>query len=211
MLYKKVKISFMYAKSRFNRTILVESDINLVKLGSIFCTALGAEFEHNFLFYKGRTSYEPDVFMTEFVWDPKHQLPMKNYTLKDLGEKFKFTYDTGDGWDFECVVSDKEEEIKDGKIAYLLKGKGQGIWEDNIGSLMMYLQGDIDPNCTEENEDEGLYKPWNFYIERFGDFDTAFDLADEQELFSDIVEDDLAIYLNLCHEYGFELEVTMDK
>ena len=38
---------------------------------------------------------------------------MDNYTLSDLGDKFIFTYDTGDGWNFSATVTDSDVEEKD--------------------------------------------------------------------------------------------------
>jgi len=207
MVYKKIKLSFIGAKSRFNRTVLVASDINLVKLGCVFCTALGAEFEHNFLFETKEYSYLPDSFIKEGLFIRACDLPMKNYTLKDLGATFTFEYDTGEGWDFECKVSNKDETKDGNRIAYLDNGKGQGIWEDNSYSLRMYLAGKIDPECEEENEEEGIFFPWNCPIIKFGDFDTEFDLEWEKENFDDMVYFDMSMYLADCHDYGNELEV----
>ena len=111
------------------------------------------------------------------------EVPMKKYALKDLGDKFVFTYDTGDNWKFNCRVLKSEKTIVGAAIGYLVDGKGQGVWEDNAYSIFKYLSGEIDPNTSEEDESIGLYFPWNFEIEKFSDFDTKFNIAEEKEYF----------------------------
>ena len=44
---------------------------------------------------------------------------MKKYKLKDMGTSFKFIYDTGEDWIFNCKVFKKDVEVKGNKIAYL--------------------------------------------------------------------------------------------
>ena len=64
---------------------------------------------------------------------------MNFYAIEDLGERFSFLYDAG---------------------------AGVGIWEDNIGTLYTYLEGDISPDFNGEDEERGIYKPWNLSIDR---------------------------------------------
>jgi len=97
-----------------------------------------------------------------------------------------FIYDTGDGWDFDCKIYkrivvktvDDEEEIPTG---FVLEAKGMGIWEDNIGSLYAYLEGEIDKDYNEEDEDRGIYKPWNFEIDKYSEFDDPIDIEELNE------------------------------
>lgn len=63
MVYKKIKIGFHNYNNRFNRTILVREDINLIELGCVICTSLRAEFEHYFLFIRNDLYYTPDCFI----------------------------------------------------------------------------------------------------------------------------------------------------
>lgn len=58
-------MEYHYQKDRLNRTILVREDTNLIELGCAMCTAIRTEFEHFFLFLKGKTTYCPDVFIEE--------------------------------------------------------------------------------------------------------------------------------------------------
>lgn len=206
MNYKTIKMEYHYKKDRFNRTIMVREDINLIELGCVMCTALRTEFEHNFLFRSNKKEYLPDCFLQDYV-DEKHEFPMKFYSLKDLGDKFVFTYDTGDNWTFDCKVLKKEKTVVGAEFGYLVDGKGQGIWEDNACSLLMYLDGEVDPNSNEEDEERGLYLPWNFEIEKYSDFDTVFNIAEEKEIFDATVDSNIDMYLDGMHEAGFELEV----
>lgn len=206
MNYKTIKMEYHYKKDRFNRTIMVREDINLIELGCVMCTALRTEFEHNFLFRSNKKEYLPDCFLQDYI-DEKHEFPMKFYSLKDLGDKFVFTYDTGDNWTFDCKVLKKEKTVVGAEFGYLVDGKGQGIWEDNACSLLMYLDGEVDPNSNEEDEERGLYLPWNFEIEKYSDFDTVFNIAEEKEIFDATVDSNIDMYLDGMHEAGFELEV----
>lgn len=206
MNYKKVKMEYQYGKGRFNRTLLVREDINLIELGCAMCTAVRAEFEHCFLFLKGKTEFCPDVFL-EDSWGGRNELPMKKYSLSDLGDKFSFWYDTGDDWLFHCKVYKKETELEGDNLAYLVDGVGQGIWEDNAWTLDRYLNGELDPECDEEDEEQGIYFPWNFEIEKLSDFDTAFNIEEEKEMFDDMLNVNIEQYLEGMHGEGHELEV----
>ena len=197
-------MDFRGCKERFNRTILVREDVNLIELGCIMCTAIHASFEHLFLFHKKRIDYVPEVFLEDMYLD--EWLPMNRYKLEDLGDSFVFEYDTGDGWEFNCKVYKKEIEKQGKQYAYLLDGKGQGIWEDNIASLWAYLDGEIDPDSNLEDEENGYYLPWNFDNEKYSDFD-IFDLEDEQESFESMVPVDMELYIDHCHDSGYEMNV----
>ena len=78
----------------------------------------------------------------------------------------------------------KKKETKDieddDEIPYgfVLDGKGMGIWEDNISSLYAYLDGEIDKDYNQEDEERGIYKPWNFDIDKYSEFDNPLDLDD---------------------------------
>lgn len=210
MIYKKIELEFEQAKTRLTRTLLVRENVNLVILGCIFCEALKTKFEHNFLFIKNGIHYSPDAFVYEGIDDGIKEVPMKKYKLKDLGRKFVFLYDTGENWTFDCKVYQKEENIKGRKLAYLLDGKGQGIWEDNIGSLMAYINGKISPDSDEEDERIGYSLPWNFNNVKYGDFDN-YNLAEASKDFDSSLIENINGYLDGCHSVGFELEVRKYK
>ena len=109
--------------------------------------------------------------------------PFKDKTIKDLPEKFIFVYDTGDGWDFDCkiyktIVTKEFEDDEDVPTGFVLDAKGMGIWEDNIRSLYAYLEGEIDKDFDEEDEERGIYKPWNFDIKKYSEFDNPVDIEE---------------------------------
>ena len=185
MKYKKVRIDFKYCeKGRFFRTFLIKEDLNLVDLGCAFVTALEGVFEHNFVFYTKDYTYNPRAFLEYDKFD--NDLLMDDYNLSDLGDKFEFTYDTGDGWDFDCKVYTKTEEINSDEEVILIDGAGQGIWEDNIHSLSEYFDGRLNPDGNNTEPDEnGCCLPWNMEIEKYSDFDN-YDLEEAKEFFYDM-------------------------
>ena len=202
MEYRRIRISYEDGKDRFYRVLDIRNDLNLVYAGIIFCSSLGCEFVHHFMFRYEKQAYVPESFMGDSFTGWK---PMKEHSLKELGESFIFEYDTGDGWGFICeTVSLFEKD--DMAFAYLIDGKGQGIWEDNRYSLDRYLEGKVaaDASCSEE--DELIQLPWNYENDCFGDFDD-YDPGEEAELFEDFFLSDINEYLHNCHLNGFEKEI----
>jgi hypothetical protein len=171
MLYTKIRMDYIYGpKDRFYRTILVKGNPSLFQLGVMLGTVVGAEFEHCFLI----TCKDEDIsyVMAPFMEDPLDGYKyINNYHLNDLPDNFTYEYDTGESWDFDCIRYEEKIELNSTRAVIILEGKGQGIWEDNVSSLHMLFDGKVDPNETEENDEIGLYKPWNCQIDKFGDFD----------------------------------------
>ncbi len=180
MLYTKLRLDFKYApRGRFYRVLLIKGNPDLFKLGIAFLTILGAAFEHSFEINikKGKESYVTAPFLKEPLFGGLKYLG--NYHLRDLPNKFDFEYDIGDGWDFVCTRYKINKNIKeDNKDLIVLEGKGQGIWEDNIGTLYALIDGEINPKETKENSKKGIYKPWNFKINKFGDFDLPLNIEE---------------------------------
>ena len=186
--YFKIRADFKYAnKGRFYRTFLVREDIGLGELGEFIVDIFGGTMEHFFLYRTKEKSYIPSSWIEQWnEFGSIRQEPFKDKTIKDLPEQFMFIYDTGDGWDFDCKIYkrivvktvDDEEEIPTG---FVLEAKGMGIWEDNIGSLYAYLEGEIDKDYNEEDEDRGIYKPWNFEIDKYSEFDDPIDIEELNE------------------------------
>ncbi|MDO4194489.1 MAG: hypothetical protein Q4D24_14450, partial [Erysipelotrichaceae bacterium] len=194
MQYTKIKASCTRAKDRLNRTFLVRPDIDLETLGCVICTGFHAEYEHAFLFHVHKTAYVPDSWLEDYLTD---FLSMKGRTLSDLGPSFRFTYDTGDNWEFECKVYKRPVDYASDEIAVIIDGAGAGIWEDNAWSFERYLDGEIPPETYEDLEDIEWYMPWNLDLDQVGDFD-MFDLEDEQERFIDLLPLDIDTY----HEHN---------
>jgi hypothetical protein len=191
MEYLKIKADYKYFKGRLTRTLYVKKDIKLHELGCVLVTAFGGTFEHFFLFETKTKSYVPKTFMEDFVGP--NDLYMNDYTINDLGDSFTFEYDTGDSWDFNVKVYKRTKEIDSDNFAFIIDGVGQGIWEDNSYSLDKYLNGEI-TNLNEEDDEEGIYFPWNFQVESFADFDLPIDKEFIQEDL-DTVDIDIEQYL----------------
>ena len=188
MLYRKLEVNFAENEERFNRTLMVRDDLNLEELGVVLGTALGAEFEHMFMFKDRDNAYVHDA------WSGMDAKMMSAAKLDDIDEDFLFIYDTGEDWTFRCHLGDKEK-IDSDEYAILLDGNGQGIWEDNKSTLVRYLDGELDPNTSKENEEEGVYFPWNLVIRKLSDFDTDYDLQVEAENLNDIIALNMEDYM----------------
>lgn len=187
MEYVKIRADFKYAeKGRFYRTVLVPKGIGLFELGCHLVHVFEGTLEHCFLFTYRRTQFVPAAFLEEDLGISKW-LWMGQYTIDDLPDTFDFEYDTGDGWDFRCKkykrTVTREGEDEELPRIIILEGAGQGIWEDNIGTLYAYLAGELDPNSYDEDPENGIYHPWNVSLDCWGDFDKPLDmsLAEESE------------------------------
>lgn len=183
MRYTKLRIDFKYGpKDRFYRVILVKGNPNLFKLGIAIGTILGAVFEHCFLITvrKDSISYVMSPFMEEPLNGYKY---LGNHKFKELPDEFDFEYDTGDGYDFTCKKEKELVEFNSDKEYIILEGKGQGIWEDNIHTLYKLFNNEIDPDLNENDDVKGIYKPWNFFINIFSDFDLPLDIKRENKAF----------------------------
>lgn len=185
MIYRKIRVGLSEYKSRFYRVVLVRADVSLYELGVVLGTALGVEFEHMFMFRSGKNIYCDPTWI-----DNDNEYSYYDKKLKDLNKNFKFIYDTGDDWEFDGTINDKEFEIDSKEIAFLEDGKGQGLWEDNKYNLIRYFDGEIAPDA-KENEEKGIFYPWNYTIKKFSDFDTGFNLKAVKEDFAEEVEDNI--------------------
>ena len=183
--YYKLRADFKYTtKGRFYRTFLVREDIGLGELGELIVNIFGGSMEHFFMYHTGEKAYIPSSWMDQ--WDNFARRPhesFKDKTIIDLPERFMFIYDTGDGWDFDCkiykqMVTKSFEDDEEVPTGYVLDGKGMGIWEDNIRTLFAYFEGEIDKDYNQEDEDRGIFKPWNFDINKYSEFDDPIDIEE---------------------------------
>lgn len=179
--YYKIRADFKFAnRGRFYRTFLVREDFNLDELGEFMVVIFGGSMEHLFMYrIKGM-----DLIPSSWVGDLEspERNSYKENTVKDLPERFIFEYDMGDGWDFDCRIYKKTviktfDDNENIAAGFVLDAKGMGIWEDNIGTLYAYLAGEIDENFDGEDEERGIYKPWNFDINKYSEFDDPVDIA----------------------------------
>ena len=193
MKYKKIRLNFKRCQdNRFYRTLLVKEDLNLFNLGCAIVTAFGGSFEHHFLFRTDSVNYCPKVYINSL--NGTTNVLMDKYMVSNLSNKFTFLYDMNSQWCFEGIVLEEEIDCDYNKEVILLDGKGQGIWEDRINTLYAYFEGKLDPNSLEEDEENKYFKPWNKRVTKFGDFDTAFNLDDEKELFFASYKCDVEMY-----------------
>ena len=183
--YIKIRADFKYAKKgRFYRTFLVREDIGLGELGELIVNIFGGTLEHFFLYRLKDKSYLPSSWVDEWNYLGRHiNEPFKDKSINDLPDSFMFVYDTGDGWDFDCkkykqIVTKIIKDDEDIPTGFVLDGKGMGIWEDNIRSLYAYFDGEIDKDYNQEDENRGIYKPWNFQIDKYSEFDNPIDIEE---------------------------------
>lgn len=193
MKYLKLRLDFKYAeKGRFYRVVLVRRGLSLRTLGCYLVEALGGTLEHMFLYWDKNIQYIDESRMDEdSIFGSIHSIIERDYTkytIDDLPQHFEFDYDTGDGYDFNVTKYKREVELDDEEYEdiplVILEGKGQGIWEDHIGTLYALFNGELDPNSIDPNEEEGYYPPWNYKIEKYGDFDNELNIEEENERLS---------------------------
>ena len=178
MIYKRVKATFAYAKDSLWRSLYVRGDITLEEFGCALLVSLRAAFEHTFQFDNKDKWFVPESFGDfSSSWTP-----MRGHTLDELGDEFDFEYDTGDGWDFHCIVYKRTKEIDSDRKAIFEDGAGLGIWEDGISSFYMAVTGQVRPNRTKDKEEIGFSMPWNLSLNKVGDMNDPLDPTAEQSL-----------------------------
>ena len=157
MEYTKIRLDFKYAeKGRFYRSVLVRSDLDLKSIGTAFVYALGGTLEHCFLYRSNGVSYFPYEWIEDF-YNIENCLPYEEASLDDLSDTFSFEYDTGDGWDFACKKYKRKVNLDSDRV-------------------IIVLEGEIDKDYDGEDEERGIYKPWNFDIDKYSEFDNPLDI-----------------------------------
>ena len=168
MEYTKIKVASKDNPKLFYRVIAVAGDPSLYQLGVIIGKSIRCWFEHMFLFRNKAATYWPDMYCEEYDDEPMSL----NY-LSDLGDKFVYEYDTGEGYEFECTVLKKKyydnEDEDSGIIAKVIEGTGQGIFENDHGTLWSILDNEADLENPLEEDD--IHAPMNMEeFEKLGDF-----------------------------------------
>lgn len=191
MFYTKIKMESPDYPKRFYRILAIKGDPNLYELGAILGLSVQAWFEHLYYLEDKTHSYIPDCWL-EDTWDV-NAVGMSAYRLSDLNDTFKYEYDTGEGWKFNCKIYKRKyeyvSELDDYPMSMVLEGKGQGIFENDHYTLDQYLAGNILPDSNSESiEDEFQALPMNMDFKVFGDFDQPLDL-DSFEFYDDQVKD----------------------
>lgn len=194
MLYYKIRVSSTDAPKRFYRIMYVRKDLYLSQLGYVVLIALGAEFEHMYMFRDKSNNYVDSSWLEDnFGFDclPK-DLDYEEYCIDDLELKadraFRICYDTGDDWEFNIKVYKKEVDLPEDYWGTVIEGKGDRIWEDNHYLFWQYLEKGSDALTDDEA------RPWNVYED------------DNLDSFDDSIDIDL---LNGDVEYADEFYETM--
>lgn len=180
MEYTKIKVSSKDDPKRFYRILAVQGNPDLYTLGAIIGKSVNVWFEHFYMFRSKKVSFVPDQWLEEALyWN--EDLAMSKYNLSDLGSSFVYEYDTGEGYEFACKVYKKKinYDVEDGylPIAFVVEGKGQGIFENDHRTLWMYLAGQIKADATDDEENYN-FLPMNMSFTSFGDFDAPLDIED---------------------------------
>lgn len=181
--YTQIKVSSKDDPKRFNRMIAIKGDPNLMDLGAIIGLSVNAWFEHCYLFRipKQKKTFVFDSWLDDFIADD-NEFSMTSSHFSDLGESFIYEYDTGEGYEFDCKVLKRKKEClpdddEEYPVAFVVKGVGQGIFENDHRALWAYLAGLIDPESGND-EENWIFLPMNMDFEKFGDFDKPLDLND---------------------------------
>lgn len=179
MLYTKIKMESPHYPKRFYRIIAIKGDPDLYELGAILGLSVQAWFEHFYYFEDKNNVYLPESWMDDTL--NEDAVSMKGYHLSDLTDTFKYVYDTGEDWTFNCKVYKKGyeyvSEFDEYPSSMVLEGKGQGIFENDHYTLDRYLEGFIPAESSEERmEGEFQVLPMNMDFDTYGDFDKPLDL-----------------------------------
>ena len=202
MLYRKVKIELREAKDRLYRVFLVRNDISLLELGCVFLSSLYASYDEDFMI---RT------LSNDYTLEKNHNDYHRNFLLSDsifadLDGNFEFTYDFEQMWVFDCTVETSIIEKKGNEFAYIIDGKGEGIFENSKNTFLAYINGDIDPNSREDYLEEEYLFPYNLPIETYGDFD-KYDYKQEDNYFRKRVVEDIYGFIEDLHMQNQEMDI----
>lgn len=195
MEYTKIKVTSKDNAKRFFRVLCVKGNPNLNELGALIGLSINCWFEHGYMFYKNRQDYIPGIWSEDRYYDEEVRV-LDDFNLSDLEDHFTYVYDTGENWEFDCKVLktkyNYEAKYDDYPLAMVIEGKGQGIFENDHTTFWRYLDGEIDPESSEEDDELMQYLPMNLDFEKYGDFDNPLDLEDMmyyEEDIEDIVEE----------------------
>lgn len=206
MKFTALKVSYSDYPERLNRLIAIRPNADL----GIVCYAIGnslnAEFEHIYKIIDGKTHYVRRDLLNNLPFGYENEYRnMRDYTLEDLSNNFKYLYDMGEGYEFDCEILKEPIEVEledddqlDPLQARTISGKGLGIFEDGKMALDDYFSGEIKPNRkTGPNEWDVL--PWHLDMKKFGDYEKdlcypTFDVFDSELDFLDYEEEDFNMF-----------------
>ncbi len=162
MIYK-IKITLRDSKPPIWRRVAVEGQISLGHLHWVIQLAMGWTNSHLHQFIVGDTFY--GMCDPEFSDLGMETLDEEKFTLQeiasDVGSKFKYEYDFGDGWEHLLHVEAISEPEAGVAYPYCLKGKRSCPPED-VGGIWGYH------NFLETLQDE-KHPEHESYVEWIGD------------------------------------------
>ena len=152
--YYLLKIRWVCFPRLLNRTVLFRTNGSFVQLDRVMRFVIGADTDHLSCFEDESGTI---ASFTGFGIDKEDDVCDNSYAKKTLKwvslnskDEFFYTYDFGDNYRFRIKVEYETVEKPGNELAYVIKGKGQGIWEDEIGALYDLLSG----GKVEEDEEE---------------------------------------------------------
>ncbi len=210
--YFEVNIFFIENPKGFCRKFLVRDDLDLEEFGCVITTFLNTAAYHLFSIENDKYVYH-NRFTELYDFDKRKQVFQKDYKLIELfrykyknsnlnlkNSTFLYSYDFGESYDFVGYIDFfKPVRLKNkSKIAYLLEGKGQAIFEDSKSLLIDYLEGRPLSSIYKE---VGEWKPINFGLDNecynFEDFDKELNIEEENRHFTKKFRATYRAYLGL--------------
>ena len=200
MEYRIIDITWNYAPQRLQRTIAVRQDIDLVTFAYIIMNAFLESPANGFAFVQGKKAYglgwdTQDSHFNEVLLHNSDYIDTLGFA--DLEDTFTFIYNDDydcSNWEFTCRKG-KTINRKGKRYAYMIDGKGLGIFAYAIDTLKLYIDGKLKPELTyEQLDDRGLDTPFNVRINQLKDFE-KFDLSYAKKEFSESMDDTLPYYV----------------
>lgn len=179
MLYRKMRVSLADAPDRLYRVFWLRENTRLDILAEILMDMLAMKREHLYEFIAGRQVYVIDPEEMDMALKGNR---MSGYTAEDLGSSFRFIYDFGEDWTFDCRLENTGKNLDLDQLIIMEEAAGAGIFEDNKQTLFAYFSGEAPAGMRTDRENRGLFMPWNLDLNKLGDFDSPVDLDDMEAL-----------------------------
>lgn len=185
--YYRLRVALRGCPTLFYRVLLVKEDVTLEALGALIAAAVGAPFEHQYVFRDKNYYYVPNDWLgsTEDPKDRDLATSLLRDTVMFAGRRLFFEYDTGDSWDFDITVGltmvekDHDPHYPEEEPGYCLAGKGAQIFEDHHYGFDRFIEG-------KRLKKDDL--PWDYQITTLKAFLAPIDPILTTELMLDGVE-----------------------
>lgn len=177
----KIKASYVDCKEKFYRELYVRQSLSLFEVGALLVAYFNGKFEHMWAwesksyFYVDPTWVEEPYATDEKGNKYKLNVPFEDkdyskFTLLDCeldeNNEIDFVYDTGENWTFKVHVFlddviEKEIDGRKNTWAFIIDGKGEGLWEDERRFFNDFIINDVLP--SEEAQLWNVENPSDFY------------------------------------------------